>query len=76
MIIGNDMSDGRDLLEAMLKEIYPKCEFISLRKVERHIISQKNDDKILTDINSSKMEQKPLPLTLRKRLLYAKMKAS
>ena len=69
--MSNAVLDGRDVLDLMFEKMYPNSDYDCIVTPGRCTRPDNNPaDKILVDIIQQKMESRPLPLAMRKRLLY------
>ena len=67
--------DGRDLLDRMFERMYPNS--ISIVSPSRCTRPDNNPgEKILVDVIKNKIENKAMPLAMRKRMLYEQALAS
>lgn len=75
--MSNAILDGRDVLDLMFEKMYPNSNIDTLVTPSR-CTRPDNDpaERILVDIIQQKMETKPLPLAMRKRLMYEQSVAS
>lgn len=69
--------DGRDLLDKMFESMYPKSETLRIVAPSRCIRAENTvSDSVLTGIIQQKIENKAMPIAMRKRLLYEQALAS
>lgn len=76
MAVQASLQDGRDMLDMMFERMYPNSSLkIAIpnrcTRPERDI-----GERVLDNIIQSKIENKALPLALRKRMLYEQARAS
>ena len=76
MKASEEPQDGRDSLDIMFQKMYPNSNLsiVSPAKCTRPSANVK--DSVLNDIIQSKIENRALPLALRKRMLYERSIAS
>ena len=76
MAIHESLQDGRDLLDEMFEQMYPNSDLKMI--IPNRCTRSKCDaeESVLDNIIQSKIQNRALPLALRKRLLYEQARAS
>ena len=76
MAVRASLQDGRDLLDMMFEQMYPKSS-LKIAIPNRCIRTERDiGESVLDNIIQNKIENRALPLALRKRLLYEQARAS
>lgn len=71
-----NLNDGRDALDMMFEKMYPNSSLKILSPCRCTRPEQNINDSVLDSIIQKKIENKALPLALRKRMLYEQARAS
>lgn len=72
----DNLSDGRDALDKMFKKMYPSSTISIITPCKCTRSESDFGESVLNNIIKNKIENKALPLTLRKRMLYEQARAS
>ena len=72
----SEESDGRDALDSIFEKMYPKSSIKNITPDKCERADFEKNESILNEVIKTKIENKGLPITLRKRLLYERAIAS